>query len=79
MGSYWTEAYKYYNVEREILWGRWMNPLKNKHWIGICKEAEEEEDWRKPGKGPFLRKQENATKHEARLRAWGVTESDGDA
>jgi hypothetical protein len=39
-----------------------MNQLKNKHWIGICKKPEEEEDRNKPGKGPFWRKQENAAK-----------------
>jgi len=42
--------------------------------IGICKEAEGEEDRRKPGKGPFLRKQENVAKHGARLRGWWATE-----
>jgi hypothetical protein len=45
-----------------------MNPLKNKHWIGIRREPEGEEDRNKPEKGPFWRKQENAAKHGARLR-----------
>jgi hypothetical protein len=35
-----------------------MNSLKNKHWIGIRREPGGEEDGRKPGKGPFQRKQE---------------------
>jgi hypothetical protein len=51
------------------------NPLKNKHWIGIGREPEGQEERRKPGKGPLWRKQENATKHGARLRRWRATES----
>jgi hypothetical protein len=56
-----------------------MNPLKNKHWIGIRREPEEEEDGSKPRKGPFWRNQENAAKHGARLRDWRAADSDGDA
>jgi hypothetical protein len=56
-----------------------MNPLKNKHWIGIQREPEGEEDRRKYGKGSFWRKQENAATHEMRFRGWRATESDGDA
>jgi len=40
-----------------------MSALKNKHWIGICREPEGEEDRSEPGKGPFMkeaRKQEYA-------------------
>jgi hypothetical protein len=36
-----------------------MNSLKNKHWIGIRTQPEEEEERSKPGKDPFWRKQEN--------------------
>ena len=48
-----------YNLEWEngvrsvILGGRRMNPLKNKHWIGIRSEPKGEEDWM----APFWRKQ----------------------
>jgi hypothetical protein len=56
-----------------------MSLLKNKHWIGICRVPEREEDRSKPVKGPFLRKQENAAKRGVRLRDWRATESDGDA
>jgi hypothetical protein len=38
-----------------------MNPLKNKHCIGIGSEPEGEEDRSKHGKGPFWRKQGNVT------------------
>ena len=41
--------------------------------------AKGEEDRSKPGKGPFCRKQEYAAKQGARLRAWRLGESDGDA
>ena len=51
-----------------------MNPWKNKHWIGIHREPEVEEDRSKPGKGLFWRKQENAAKHGVRLRGWRATE-----
>jgi hypothetical protein len=55
-----------------------MNPLKNKPWIGICREPEGEEGRSKTGKLPFWRKQEKAAKHGTRLRGWWVTGSDGD-
>jgi len=51
--------------------------LRNKHWIGIQSESREE-DLGKPEKGLFWWKQANASKHGARLRGWGATESDGD-
>jgi len=54
-----------------------MSPLGNKHWIGVRREPEGEEDRRKPGKGPFWRKQENATKLGARLGGWRTGGSDG--
>jgi hypothetical protein len=44
-----------------------MNLLKNKHWVGIHREAEGEEDRNKPGKGPSWRKRENAAIHGANL------------
>jgi len=40
-----------------------MKPLKNKRWIGICREPEGESGRSKPGKRPFWREQENAAKH----------------
>jgi hypothetical protein len=56
-----------------------MDPFKNKHWIGIRRKPEREEDRSKPGRGPFWRKQENAAKHGARLKRWRATESYADA
>jgi hypothetical protein len=56
--------------------------LKNKHWIGICREPEGEEDRSKPGKDSFMvgaRKQEYAAQYGERLRGCRATESDGDA
>jgi hypothetical protein len=50
--------------------GGGMNPMKNKQWIGIRGEPEEEAGRNKPGKGPFLRKKGNAAKHAARSRCW---------
>jgi len=61
--------------ESVILWGRWINLLKNKHWFGIRTEAEGAEG-RNLEKGLFLRKLENAAKHETRLRGWWATGSD---
>ena len=55
-----------------------MNLFKSKHWFGFRWEPREE-DRNKPEKGLFWRKQENASKHGARSRGWGATESDGDA
>jgi hypothetical protein len=54
-----------------------MYVLKNKHWIGILREPEVEEDQSKPGKGPFCRKQKNVAKPGARLRGLQARESDG--
>jgi hypothetical protein len=54
-----------------------MNPLKNKHWIGIRREPEGEEGCNKPGNGPFLRKKGNAAKHGVRLRRWWETQANG--
>jgi hypothetical protein len=56
-----------------------MNPSKNKHWIGIRRESEGEEDRSKPGKGLLWRKQKNEANHGARFRGWWGTESNGDA
>jgi hypothetical protein len=53
--------------------------LKNRHWVGGRREPGGEEGRRKLGKGLFWRKQENAAKHEARLRGWWASMSDGDA
>ena len=55
-----------------------MNSFRNKQWIGIHLEPGEE-DQSKPEKRLFWRQQANASKHGARLRGWGATESDGDA
>ena len=55
-----------------------MNPFRNKHWIRIHADPGEE-DQSKPEKGPFWRKQANASKHGARLRGCGATKSDGDS
>jgi hypothetical protein len=50
-----------------------VNLLENKRWTEIHTEPEGKEDLRKPGKGPFWRKHENAVKHEASLRSWRAT------
>lgn len=45
-----------------------MNTLNGRHWIGIRREPGGEEDRRKTGKYPFLRKRKNAAKRGAKLR-----------
>jgi len=47
--------------------------LKNEHWIDIRSKPEGEENRRKPEKGPFRRKQENAAKHGEKLIGWQAT------
>jgi len=53
-----------------------MNPLKNKHWVGIHRVPDGEEDRSKTRKGLYWRKQENEAKHGMRLRVWWATYSD---
>jgi hypothetical protein len=52
-----------------------MNLLRKKLLVGICLEAEGEEDLSKPRQGQFWRKQKNVSKHGARQ----ATKSDGGA
>jgi hypothetical protein len=66
--SYWTHPITLQITMKKSQWighspRKEDGPLKNKHWIGIRRQPEGEEDRSKPGKGPFWRQQKNGAKH----------------